>query len=49
MCQKIRNYRSRSTEEEEEEEEEEYQMAIFYFAQRARKSRYYSDVIHLFD
>ena len=55
--QKIRHYRARSTGEEEEEEEEEEleeeeeerQMAIFYFARRARKLRYYGDVIHSFD
>ena len=34
---------------EEEELEEECQIAIFYFAQRVRKLRYYSDVIHSFD
>ena len=42
--QKIRHYRARSTEEEEEER----QMAIFYFAQCARKLRYYGVVIHSF-
>ena len=40
--QKIRRYRGRSTEEEEGE------MAIFYFARRAPKLRYYGDVIHSF-
>ena len=29
--------------------QEERQMAIFYFARRARKLRYYGDVIHSFD
>ena len=28
---------------------EERQMVIFYFARRARKMRYYGDVIHSFD
>ena len=41
----IRHYRARSTGEEEEEER---QMAILYFAWRARKPRYYGDVIHSF-
>ena len=45
--QKIRRYRGRSTGEEEEEEEE-GEMAIFYFARRAPKLRYYGDVIHSF-
>ena len=39
--QKIRHYRARSTEER--------QMAIFYFAWRARKLRYYGNVIHSFN
>ena len=42
--QEIRHYRARSTEGEEEER----QMAIFYFARRARKLRYYGAVIHSF-
>ena len=41
--QKIRHYRNRSTGEEEEEEEGE--MAIFCFAQRVPKLRYYGDVM----
>ena len=41
--QKIRHYRARYTEEEEER-----QMVIFYFVLRARKLRYYGDVIHSF-
>ena len=53
----IIHYRPRSTgeeeekeeEKEEEEEEEERQIAnFFYFARRARKLRYYGDVIHSF-
>ena len=28
--------------------QEETEMAIFYFAQRARKLRYYGDVVHSF-
>ena len=42
--QKTGNYCARSTEEEKE-----CQMAIFYFALRARKLRYYGDVIRSFD
>ena len=30
------------------EEEEERQIAIFYFARRARKLRYYGDVVYSF-
>ena len=41
--QKIRHYHAWSTGEEEER-----QMVIFYFARRARKLRYYVDVIHSF-
>ena len=39
--QEIRHYRAGSTEEER-------QMAIFYFARRASKLRYYGNVIHSF-
>ena len=44
--QKIRHYRTRSTEERRRRMPYRY---FFYFAWCVRKLRYYSDVIHSFD